>query len=83
MDHSRKEDCGFQGNDFESYGEPSHIEMDSDSNTNQELRLVDLLQRGHYGNSQVHDGMEIGVEFVQGSAEEARVVHGGQCTDEP
>ena len=34
VDHSRKEDCGFQGNGFESYGEPSHIEMDSDSNTN-------------------------------------------------
>ena len=83
VDHSRKEDCGFQGNGFELYGEPSHIEMDSYSNTNQELRPVDLLQRGHYGNSQIHDGMETGVEFAQGSAEEARVVHGGQCSDEP
>ena len=82
VDHSRKEDSGFQGNGFESYGEPSHIEMDSDSNSNQELRPADLLQRGHYGNSQIHDDMETGVEFVQGSAEEARVVHGGQCSDE-
>ena len=83
VDHSRKEDCGFHGNGFESYGEPSHVEMDLDSNTSQEMQLVDLLQREHNGNSQVHDGMETRVELVQGSVEEARVVHGGQCSNEP
>ena len=57
--------------------------MDLDSNTSQDMRPFDLLQRGHNGISQVHDGMETRVELVQGSVEEAQVVHGGRCNDEP
>ena len=75
MDFPRTEDCGFQGVGFSSHGKSPTAEIDLDTNSNQELRFVDMLQRGYDGDSQVFDGMETGVEFVQGSSEENGLDH--------
>ena len=47
MDHSREEDCGFQRIGFNSHGESSYVEVDSDSSPNQEMRPIDMLQKGY------------------------------------
>nr|POE75974.1 hypothetical protein CFP56_23437 [Quercus suber] len=45
VDYSRKEDCGLLRNGFESHGEPSHVETDSDSRTSHEMRPVDMTKQ--------------------------------------
>nr|POE68771.1 hypothetical protein CFP56_53913 [Quercus suber] len=67
---------------FDSHGESSCVEADSDSRPSQEMRPVNMLQRGYTRDSQVYDDMEIGVELVQGSSKEARVDYGGCCNNE-
>ena len=75
MDLPRTEDCGFQGIGFSTHGKSPTAEIDIDFNPNQELQPVDMLQRGYTGDSQVLDGMETGVEFVQGPSEEIGLDH--------
>ena len=82
VDNPGEEDCGLQRIDFSPHGEPPYVEVDSDSCPDQEIRYVDLLQGGYNGDSQVFDDMEAGVEFIQGSSEETRLVHGEGCNDE-
>lgn len=43
MDHLREEDYGFQRVNFNSHGESSYVETDSDSGPSQEVRYIDML----------------------------------------
>nr|POF11331.1 hypothetical protein CFP56_55570 [Quercus suber] len=79
--YPRTKDSGLQGVGFISHGEPPYVEADSNPSPSQELRPIDMLQRGYNGDPQVFDGMETRVEVIQGSFEETRLVYGGGCND--
>nr|POE50378.1 hypothetical protein CFP56_65819 [Quercus suber] len=82
VDCTREEDCGFQRVGFSTYGESSYVEADSNYGSDQEMRSATLLQRGYIRDSQVPDGMETGLDNVQGPSEEARMEHGRCSVDE-
>lgn len=82
MDHSREEDCECPRISFDSHEESPYVEVDLDSSPNQEMRPINMLQRGYIGDSQIHDDMEGGVELIQGPSKEARVGYGGCCNNE-
>ena len=57
------------------YGEFSHIEVVLNSQPSQEMRPALVFQRGHSGNSDLYDSVEVGMGGIQGPAEEVGMEH--------
>ena len=56
-------------------GEFSHIEVVPNSQPSQEVRSALVLQRGHTGNPDLYDAMEVGMGGIQGPAKEVGMEH--------
>ena len=46
------------------------------------VQRCDLLQKGYYGHSEIHDGLEVGLGHVQGFIKEDGMEYGGCEHDE-
>lgn len=69
----------LKGVSINTYGELSHNENDSIPHDNPELRPLALLQGGHCGDSEVHDGLDARLDDIQGFTEEVGMEHDGEC----
>ena len=82
VDCSGKEDYGLQRVGFSTYWEPSYVEANSNSGSDQEMRSATLLQRGYNGDPEILDGLETRLDNVQGFSKETRMEHDGCGDDE-
>nr|POE86224.1 hypothetical protein CFP56_07033 [Quercus suber] len=63
--HSGEESSGLQQISINTYRESPNLETNPNPRTSPEVRSVAMLQRGHYGHSKIHDGLEVGLGHVQ------------------
>lgn len=82
MVNAGEKDCRFQGDGFNSYGEPSILKNNSDTSPSAEVQPTHLLQGRYPRNSPIRDDLETRVDNVQGLAKEIGLKHGGCSYDE-